>query len=195
MNRQILAAFTILLFALAITGYAYSHWQEALNIQGTIKMAKTKIIIQNHNTTLEITETTDHTLKLNGTITPSQTLWTGITIKNDGTTPTTITLSITTNDISTEIYFSNQTHFYGPYTVIPPEVWESATTMPPPSGSTTPPPELPAQNMLVIWQNITLSGTPPEPFAIEITATYTATFQSWTDTVSVTYTLTYQGEP
>ena len=193
MNKQILAMFTILLFALAITGYAYSHWQKTINIQGTLKMAKAQIIIQNHNTTLEIIETTDHTLKLNGTITPSQTLWTGITIKNDGTTPTTMTLSITTSDTSTEIYFSNQTHFYGPYTAIPLEVWESATTMPPPSGSTTPP-ELPAQNMLVIWQNITLSETPPKPFTIEIAAIYTATFQTWTDTVSVTYTLTYQGE-
>jgi hypothetical protein len=63
--------------------------------------------------------------------------------------------------------------------------------MPPSDGSTTPP-ELPAQNMLVIWQNITLSETPPQPFAIEITVTYTATFQSWTDTITINYILTYQ---
>jgi hypothetical protein len=63
--------------------------------------------------------------------------------------------------------------------------------MPPSDGSTTPP-ELLAQNMLVIWQNITLNETPPQPFTIEITVTYTATWQGWTDAVSVIYTLTYQ---
>jgi hypothetical protein len=197
MNKQILAAFTILIFALAITGYAYSTWLKTINVRGTVNMAGFAIYIQDYNITLT-TLTPDmlpdnHTLTLTGNITQDQTLWTGIIIKNNGTTPVEITLSIKTNNPDIEPLFSNQTYFYGPYTTIPPEVWESATTMPP-SGSLPTPPELPAQNMLVIWQNITLSETPPEPFAIEITVTYTATFASWTDKVNVIYTLTYPGE-
>ena len=194
MNKQILATFTILLFALAITGYTYSHWQETINIQSTIETAQFGILIQDHNTTLNWQMSTDNrTLEIQGTIAIGETIWTGIIIKNNGTTPTTITMSITTNDTNTEIYFSNQTHFYGPYPTIPPEVWENFPIMPPSDGSTTPP-ELPAENMLIIWQNITLNDNPQQPFTIKITLTYTAEFQSWTDKVSVIYTLTYQGE-
>lgn len=42
MNKQILAVFTILLFALTITGYAYSHWKENIYIQGTVTTATQK---------------------------------------------------------------------------------------------------------------------------------------------------------
>jgi len=194
MNKQILALFTILTFALTITGIAYTHWQKTINIQGTLNLAKTQIIIQDHNTTLttlEIIESTPHNLMLNGTITPTQTLWTGIIIKNNGTTPATITSpTITTNN--TEIWqtnFTHSEHHYGPYTTIPPEKWNEATTMPPPE-ETSLPRELQTNEMLVVWQNITLSGSPP--FTIEITVTYTATFSTWTDTITIKYTLTYQ---
>ena len=171
MKKQILAAFTILLFALAITGYAYSHWQKTINIQGTAQIAQFEILIQNHNTTLDWQMSEDnHTLTLNGTITTNQPILTEITIKNNGTTPTAITHEISTNN--TDLW---NTHFIY-------------------NQNITEPYELPAGNIVTILQNITLSGK-PEPFTIEITATYTATFQSWTDTVSVTYTLTYQGEP
>jgi hypothetical protein len=136
----------------------------------------------------------NHTLELSGTITSSQSIWTGIIIKNNGTTPATITYTIATNDTDAEKWFSNQTYFYGPYleTDDISAVWDKAATMPP-SGGLSAPPELPAKNKLVAWQDITLSGTcPPDAFTtIEITVTYTATFSSWTDTVSVIYTLTY----
>ena len=195
MNKQMLATFTILLFALAITGYTYSTWIKTINIQNTIETAQFEILIQNHNTTLNPQMSTDnHTLEIQGNISIGETLWTGIIIKNNGTTPTTITYKINTNDSLTwQTNFTHSEHFYGPYTEtddISP-VWDQATTMPPSDGSTTPP-ELLAQNMLVIWQNITLNETPPQPFTIEITVTYTATWQGWTDAVSVIYTLTYQ---
>jgi len=193
MNKQIPAAFTILLFALAITGYTYSYWTETLNIQNTLNMAKLTIYIQDHNTTLTAQMSTDnHTLELTGTITQDQTLWTGIIIKNNGTTPVEITLSIKTNDTNIETLFSNQTYFYGPYleTDDISAVWDKAATIPPSDGSTIPP-QLPAENRLVIWQNITRNDLPPA-FTIEITVTYTATFASWTDKVDVIYTLSYQ---
>jgi len=193
-NKQIIAVFTILVFALAITGYANSIWLKTINVQGTVNMAKFKIYIQDHNTTQTSQMSLDnHTLELSDSISLGETIWTGIIIKNNSTTPVTITYLITTNDTEAEKWFLNQTHFYGPYqeTDDISAVWDKAATIPPSSGSPTPP-ELPAKNKLVAWQNMTLSDTgPSNAFTIKITVTYTATFQTWTDTVSVIYTLTY----
>jgi hypothetical protein len=190
-----LAIFTILLSALAITGYTYSTWLETLKIHDTSNIAELSIYIQNYNTTQtwQISPN-NHTLELTGSIRPNQTIWTGIIIKNNGTTPAAITYAITTNNTNAGIWFSNQTHFYGPYaTDPPPGVWNNAPTLPPSDGSSSPP-ELPAQNKLVAWQNITLNINCPQGAftAIEMTVAYTATFQTWTDTVYVKYTLTYQ---
>jgi hypothetical protein len=192
MNKQVLVAFTILLLALATTGITYSHWIDTARVQTTANMAKLAIFIQNHNTTQTWTMSPDnHTLELSGTITSSQSIWTGIIIKNNGTTPATITYTIATNDTEAEKWFSNQTYFYGPYLTPPPNVWNNAPSLPPPPPGSSTPPELPALYRLVAWQNITLSGTPTHAFTIKITLAYTATFSSWIDTVYVIYTLTY----
>jgi len=195
-NKTIGTIFVILTLTLITIGFAYSIWQETINIQTTLNMAEFKILIQNYNTTLTTQMPLDnHILELTGTITPSQTIWTGIIIKNNGTTPATITYEITTNNtLIWDTYFTHNEYFYGPYTTDPPpEVWNNSPTLPP-SGALPTPPELSAQNKLVAWQNITLdSNCPPNAFtAIEITVAYTATFQTWTDTVSVIYTLTFQ---
>jgi hypothetical protein len=192
MNKQVLVAFTILLLALAATGITYSHWIDAARVQTTANMAKLAIFIQNQNTTLTWTMSpNNHTLELSGTITLSQPIWTGIIIKNNGTTPATITYAISTNNDSIWLaYFTHNESFYGPYsTNPPPEVWNHAPILPPPGGASSPP-ELSALYRLVAWQNITLNDSPPA-FTIQITVTYTSTFSSWTDTVSVIYTLTY----
>jgi hypothetical protein len=191
-NKTTGTIFLLLLIALGIIGYSYSHWQETINIQSTLNMAEFKILIQNYNTTLTAQMSLDnHILELTGTITPGQTIWTGIIIKNNGTTPATITYEITTNNKAIwDTYFTHNEYFYEPYTTDPPpEVWNNSPTLPPTEGLSTPP-ELPAKNNLVTWQNITLSDTPTEAFTIEITVAYTATFSTWTDTVYVKYTLT-----
>jgi len=168
MNKKILAAFTLLLFALAITGYAYTAWQETVKIQGTTEMAKLEITIQSCQTPLQITYQDNYTLNLNGTITLNTPLLTNITIKNNGTTPATITHTITTNNTS---------------------LWNEYFTY---SQNITDNYELPAENIVTVLQNITLTDDQLEPFTIEVTVTYTATFQSWTDTITIKYTLTYQ---
>jgi len=196
MNKQTLAAFAILLFALAITGYTYSEWSDILNIRGRVNTAEFQIYIQGHNTTQTWTMSLDnHTLELSGTIPSDQTIWTGIIIKNNGTTPATITYEITTNNSETwNTYFTHEEYFYAPYqTEPPPEKWENAPTLPP-SGNSSTPLELPAGYKLVVWQNITRNDLPPA-FTIEIIVTYTATFSSWTDKVDVIYILTYQPPP
>ncbi|MEM3618044.1 MAG: hypothetical protein QXK47_03090 [Candidatus Bathyarchaeia archaeon] len=168
MNKQILAAFTILLFALAITGYAYTHWQETLQIQGTAQIAKLEIIIQDCQTLLDITYQDSRKLNLTGTITLNQPILTNITIKNTGTTPTTITHSITTNNTDLwQQYFIYSQNITDNYELLP-------------------------GNTVVAQQNITLTENNPPTSAIEVTVTYTAAFASWTDTITITYILTYQ---
>lgn len=168
MNKQILAPLTILLFALAITGYAYTRWQETLQIQGTTQTAKLEIIIQNYQTPLQTLYQDSHKLNLTGSITLNQPILTNITIKNNGTTPTTITHSITTNN----------TYLWQQYFIYNQNLTDNY--------------ELLSGNTVVAQQNITLTDTPPLPFAIEVTVTYTATFASWIDTITITYILTYQ---
>jgi len=198
MNKKMLATFTILIFALAITGYAYSTWIKTINIQGTLNMAEFKIYIQDYNNTKAQLSTDNHTLTITDTITPGQTNWTGIIIKNNGTTPATITYLITTNDPEAEKWFLNATYFYGSYqeTDDISAVWDKAATIPPSEGSSSPP-ELPSKNKQVVWQNITLDiNCPLDAFTtIKITVAYTATFSSWTDTVYVIYNLTFQPPP
>jgi hypothetical protein len=192
MNKHILATFTILLFALAITGYTYSTWIKIINIQGTLNIAEFSIFIDDYNNTKAQLSADKHTLEIIDTITPGQTNWTGIIIKNNGTTPITITLI----PGIWGTYFTHNEYFYGPYTPDPPaNVWNNAPTLPPPPpGPSSPPPDFPAKNKLVVWQNITLSSNcPPDAFtSIQITVAYTATFSSWTDTVYVIYNLTLQ---
>jgi hypothetical protein len=196
MSKKISAAFTILLFALAITGFGQSYWQDTVHIRGTFNVADLKIYIQDQNTTQTWSMSPDnHRLELTGSIKPAQTIWTGIIIKNNGTTPATITFSILTNDTGAEKWFSNQTYFYGPYkeTDSISTVWDKATTKPP-SGGSPAPPELSVKDRLVSWQNITLDGACPSYAftAIKITVGYTATFSTWADAVYVEYTLTLQ---
>ena len=192
-NKTTGAIFLLLLIALGIIGYSYSRWQETITIQSTLNMAEFAVYIYGYNNTKGQLSTDKHTLTITDTITPGQTNWTGIIIKNNGTTPATITYEITTNNEAIwTTYFTHNEYFYGPYTTDPsPEVWNNSPTLPPTGGLSTPP-ELPAKNNLVTWQNITLDNTcPPNAFtAIEITVAYTATFSSWTDTVYVKYTLT-----
>lgn len=192
-NEKIATLFLICLISLAITGYTYSHWTNIITILGTINTGNLKITIDNQKLIPDIgySKTPDNkTVTISAEITTGWQIWVGIIIKNNGTTPATITYTIATNDTEAEKWFSNQTYFYGPYLTPPSNVWNNAPSLPPPGGASSPP-ELSTLYRLVAWQNITLSGTPTHAFTIKITVTYTATFSSWTDTVSVIYTLTY----
>jgi hypothetical protein len=198
MNRQMLVVFTMLLLVLAITGFAYSNWTSTLYVQNTINVAQLAICIEDYNTTWQTVSFDNRTLELEGYIMPGQTNWTGIIVRNNGTTPATITYDITTNNTGIwQTNFTQDEYFYGPYATDPPSaVWENAPSLPPMGGQSTAP-EVPAKNALVSWQNITLdSNCPKGAFTtIEINVTYTAAFSTWTDAVSVIYTLSLQDPP
>ena len=186
--------FLTCLVALAITGYAYSHWTDTATIFGTAKMAHLEITIDDQKLIPDIGYTknpTNKTITISAPITPAWQIWVGIIIKNKGTVPVTITQKITTTNQPYESYFGNETYFYGPYTTVPPEVWcDLNQTNPPPTGGKTPPIDLPVGDKLVVWQKIWLKNPLPTEFAgIIITSEYFATFSGWHDTVAVIYHL------
>ena len=196
-SQKISTLFLICLIALAITGYTYSHWTDRIHIFSTVNMAHLEITIYDQKLIPDIgyNKNTNYnkTLLIEDHIATGWELWVGIIIKNHGTLPATIThYQITKN-----ILFGNETHFYGPYTTVPTEVWcdLSQTNLPPPAsppppGETTPPIDLPIGDKLVVWQKIWLQNPlPPEFAGTTITCEYFATFSGWYDRVTVIYDL------
>jgi len=197
-NQKISALFLVCLVSLAITGYTYSHWTDILTIVGNIQTGKIEITIDNQKLIPDIgySKTPDNkTVTISTEITTGWQIWVGIIIKNKGTVPVTITYKLTTSDKTHEIYFRNETHFYGPYTTIPPQVWDNLnqTNPPPPSGEQTPPIDLPAGDKLVVWQKIRLEEPPPTSFTINVYSEYFGTLGTWQDWCEVIYYLRVRG--
>jgi predicted ribosomally synthesized peptide with SipW-like signal peptide len=199
-NEKISALFLVCLISLAITGYTYSHWTDILTIFGNIQTGNLKITIDDQkyisDQTYYPSKTGDNkTLTISAEITQPWQIWVGITIKNKGTVPVTITYTLTaSNHIEYEGYFRNETHFYGPYTTIPPEVWDNIDGInPPPAGEQTPPIDLPVDQKLVVWQKIRLEDSPPTAFTINIYSEYFGTLGPWQDWVEVIYYLRVRG--
>lgn len=195
-SEKIATLFLICLISLTITGYTYSHWTDTLTIFGTINMGNLKIAIDDEKLIPDngYSKTPDNkTITISAAITTGWQIWVGLVIENNGTLPVTITHEATaTNDIQYKGYFQNETHFYGPYTTIPPEAWDdlNGTNPPPPSGEKTPPIDVPKGDRLVVWQKIWVNGTLPGDFiSIIITSRHFATFHGWHDTVAVIYHL------
>jgi len=194
-NEKISALFLVCLIALAITGYTYSHWTDIATILTTANMGHLEITIDDQKLIPDIgySKTPDNkTVTISAEITQGWQIWVGIIIKNKGTVPVTITYELTTtNNIQCIGCFRNETHFYGPYTTIPPEVWDNLneTNLPPPSGEQPTPIDLPPGDKLVVWQKIRLEEPPPEDFTTTVTSEYLATLSLWHDTVEVIYYL------
>jgi len=127
MKGKILVTINLMLILLAITGFSYSHWSDTINIEGTIKMAHRKLIIDSEKV---LTPTgveydgyykTPDKLTLVITcenITKNWKIAIGLLIHNNGTLPlklekTQITVFNNTEDIT--IHFNITTWYYGPY--------------------------------------------------------------------------------
>jgi len=198
-NQKIATLFLICLISLAITGYTYSRWTDIITMLGTINTGSLKITIDNQKLIPDIgySKTPDNkTVTISAEITTGWQIWVGITIKNKGTVPVTITYTLTaSNHIEYEGYFRNETHFYGPYTTIPPQVWDdlNQTNLPPPPGEQTLPIDLPAGDKLVVWQKIRLQDPPPTSFTINIHSEYLGTLDPWQDWCEVIYYLRVRG--
>jgi len=195
-TQKTAALFLICLIALAITGYTRSHWTDIVTIFTTANMGHLEITIENEKLipTRDYSKLKNKTITIYEDITTNWQIWVGITIKNNGTLPATITYQITTNNPLYESYFGNETHLYGPYTTTPPsEVWcdLNETNPPPPTGEQPTPINLSPDERLVVWQKIWLKTALPTDFtSITITSEYKATLSGWHDAVAVIYHLT-----
>jgi hypothetical protein len=193
MYRQILAVVTILLFALAITGYTYSHWMDAINIQGTIKMGHRELIIDSSKllvpTGQGFNEThpvyyyiTNNRLSLIAdcqNVTDNWIIKIGLLIKNNGTLPLYLKdLQITFNISEANQNFTVATYFYGPFEPgynFNNEYWNGISfEQVPPANNVTPPLLLDLNYHAITWTIIQYTGDPNAPGTdIQITATPT----------------------
>jgi hypothetical protein len=69
-NKTTGTIFLLLLIALGIIGYSYSHWQETIYIQGTLNTAEFTIYIYDYNNTKGQLSTDKHTLTITLTYPP-----------------------------------------------------------------------------------------------------------------------------
>ena len=167
-NKTIGITFLLLMLALSITGYSYSHWTKTLTIQGNIGTAKAQLIITSHkllipnidfNTThrIEYYVTSDNLTLVADCTNVTGTEWTikiGLLVKNNGTMPiyltgTTITfIPYTTNFTVTKYYYNfNSTY------------WDEITfDHVPPSTSDSMPIQLEPNAQAITWTIIQLTA-------------------------------------
>lgn len=197
-NEKIATLFLMCLISLAITGYTYSRWTDMITMLGTINTGSLKITIDDQKLipVIGYSKTPDNkTVTISATITQGWQIWVGIIIKNKGTAPATINYALTASNQTYKGYFRNETHFYGPYTTVPLQVWDNLnqTNPPPPSGEQTLPIDLPVDQNLVVWQKIRLEDTPPTSFTINMYSEYFGTLGPWQDWCEVIYYLRVRG--
>ena len=126
---KLTALMLIPMIALAIIGVTYSHWQETLQIIGTVTMGKwhqnigsSKVVKpvgydENRSITEEILAD-EQTLQLTcANVSNGWHIWAGLLIHNDGTVPTSVDEPII-QIIGADNYQQNfiiNTYFYGPF--------------------------------------------------------------------------------
>ena len=187
MKGKVLALFNLILMLTIITGLSYSHWQDTVQIQATIKMAHRKLIIDSEKllvpTSIGFNET--HPIHYYVTtdnkslIAECQNIdynWTiaiGLLIKNNGTLPLmlkNIEIIFNITDTST---FNVTTYYYGPF---PPGTnfnfpyWDGIKFEEvPPIGDSPPPIPLDPDDHAITWTTINYNGTKLPSITITVT--------------------------
>jgi len=188
-NKTIGISFLLLMLALSITGYSYSHWQETIYIQGTIKTGYWKLVIDSEKLLVPVGPGIgfNDTHPIYYHVTPdNQSLiaecqnvdynWTiaiGLLIKNTGTIPLKLKNVEITFNITDTTNFTITTHYYGPF---PPGTnfnfpyWDGIKFEEvPPAGDSPSPIPLDPNDHAITWTTINYNGT--QPLNITITAT------------------------
>lgn len=187
MKRKILAILNLILLLTIINGLTYSHWQDTIQIQGTIKMGHRKLIIDSEKLLVPTGTGFNETHPIYYYVTPdNQSLiaecqnvdhnWTiaiGLLIKNEGTLPLTLKQTQITFNITDTTNFTIITYYYGSF---PPGVnfnfpyWDGISfDEVPPAGDTSPPIPLDPNEHAITWTTINYNGT--QPLNIQVTAT------------------------
>jgi hypothetical protein len=187
MKRKILAILNLILLLTIINGLTYSHWQDTIQIQGTIKMGHQKLIIDSEKLLVPTSTGFNETHPIYYYVTPdNQSLiaecqnvdhnWTiaiGLLTKNEGTLPLTLKQTQITFNITDTKNFTIITYYYGSF---PPGVnfnfpyWDGISfDEVPPVGDTSPPIPLDPNEHAITWTTINHNGT--QPLNIQVTAT------------------------
>jgi len=187
MKDKILAIFNLILLSTIISGLAYSHWQDTVQIQGTIKMGHRKLIIESEKllvpTGIGFNETHPiyyHvTLDKQSFIAECQNVdynWTiaiGLILKNEGTLPLTLKETQITLNIPDTSNFTITTYYCGPFppgtSFIP--YWDGISLdqlLARPDGYKDPIP-LDPDDRAITWTIINHNGT--QPLNMTLTAT------------------------
>lgn len=187
MKGKILAILNLILLLTIINGLTYCHWQDTVQIQGTIKMGHRKLIIDSEKLLVPTGTGFDDIHPIYYYITPDkQSLiaecqnvdynWTiaiGLLIKNDGTLPLTLKQTQITLNITDTTNFTTTTYYYGSF---PPGTnfnfpyWDGISLdQVPPDGYKDPPISLDPDDHAITWTTINYNGT--QPLNITLTAT------------------------
>jgi len=177
-NKTIGISFLLLMLALSITGYSYSHWTKTITIQGTITTAKAQLIITSHkllipdianfNTTHQIQyyiSSDNLTADCRNVTGAEWKIKIGLIVKNNGTMPidltkTTITFNISTTNFNITKYYYNLNSAY----------WDAITIGGAQPDGVTPPIQLEPNDQAITWTIINLFE-PTQIVDIQITAT------------------------
>ena len=137
--QKLIVPLSSVLILMAITGFAYSHWSDAIYISGTVKMGHARTIIDSYKVLSPYDDdlikdqlSTDYrTLQISSdNVFSSWYAWVGLKIHNTGTLPVNVkdpTYEFEPDNVKNS--FEIETYFYGPYTTgreIPKEVWAHA---------------------------------------------------------------------
>lgn len=187
MKGKILAILNLILLLTIINGLAYSHWQDTVQIQGTIKMGHRKLIIDSEKLLVPTGTDFNETHPIYYYVTPDkQSLiaecqnvdhnWTiaiGLLIKNDGTLPLTLKQTQITFNITDTANFTIITYHYGPF---PPGTnfnfpqWDGISVEEvPPNGHKDPHIPLDPEDHAITWTTINYNGTQPLNITLTVT--------------------------
>lgn len=187
MKRKILVILNLILLLTIINGLTYSHWQDTVQIQSTIKMGHRKLIIDSEKLLVPTGTGFNDTHPIYYYVTPDKksliaecqnvdhnwTIAIGLLIKNNGTLPLTLRQTKITFNITDTANFTTTTYYCGPF---PPGTnfnfpyWDGISfDQVPPDGYKDPPIPLNPEDHAITWTTIDYNGT--QPLNIQVTAT------------------------
>jgi len=187
LKAKTFAIINLILTLTIITGLSYSHWQDTIQIQGTIKMGHRKFIIDSEKLLVPPGTGFNNTHPIYYYITPDYhsliaecqnvdynwTIAIGLLIKNNGTIPLLLKEIQIIFNITDTTDFTVTTYYYGPF---PPGTnfnfpyWDGIKFCEvPPDGYKNPPISLDPNDHAITWTTINYTGT--QSLNIKITVT------------------------
>lgn len=163
-GQKLIVPLSAVLIVMAITGFAYSHWGDAIYMSGTVKTGHRRTIIDSYKVLSPYDDdlinkqlsADDRTLQISSdNVFSSWYAWVGLKIHNTGTLPVKVkapTYEFEPDNV--ENSFEIETYFYGPYTYgweIPKEVWAWAKVETLPVLPSDPPPIINPCQHAIVW--------------------------------------------